>query len=183
MCLKNLKICYFPFWLSRPPRTFWTMDEHRIGLKSILRRVWTPPHQRPCVPVENRYEWLYVYGFVRPTIGQNFWLIMPTVSIAAFNLALQHFSQAVAGEPLYLLMDQAGWHTSNKVHVPDHMRLMFQPAYSPELQPAEHLWELVDQPLINRHFPSLDTLEATLVERCRWLTTQLDLVRSATNFQ
>ena len=116
------------------------MDEHRIGLKPILRRKWTPPGDRPLVPVENRYEWLAVYGFVRPTTGQNFWLIMPTVSIPAFNLALQHFSQAVAGDPLYLLMDQAGWHTSNKVQVPAHMRLMFQPAYSPELQPAAHLW-------------------------------------------
>ena len=116
------------------------MDEHRIGLKPILRRVFTPPGQRPLVPVENRYEWLYVYGFVRPTTGQNFWLIMPTVSIAAFNSALQHFSEEVAQEPLYLLMDQAGWPVSDKVQVPSPRRLRFQPAYSPELQPAEHLW-------------------------------------------
>ena len=101
------------------------MDEHRIGLKSILRRVWTPPHQRPVVPVEKRYEWLYVYGFVRPTAGQNFGLLMPPVSIEAFNLALQHFSQAVAGELLYLFMDQAGWQVSDKVQVPTHMRLLF----------------------------------------------------------
>lgn len=158
------------------------MDEHRIGLKPILRRVWTPPGQRPYVRVENRYEWLYVYGFVRPTTGQNFWLIFPSVSITAFNIALQHFSQAVKQTPLYLLMDQAGWHVSRQVQVPPHMRLLFQPPYSPELQPAEHLWPLVDAPLINRHFPSLDALETTLIERCRWLSTQLDLVRSATNF-
>lgn len=158
------------------------MDEHRVGLLPILRRRWTPPGQRPIIPVETRYEWLYVYGFVRPTTGQNFWLLMPTVSIEAFNLALQHFSEAVAQEPLYLLMDQAGWHVSPKVQVPDHMRLLFQPAHSPELQPAEHLWPLVDAPLVNRHFSSLDGLEHTLVDHCRWLITQPDLVRSATNF-
>jgi transposase len=158
------------------------MDEHRIGLKPILRRVFTPPGQRPIVPVENRYEWLYVYGFVRPTTGQNFWLIMPTVSIAAFNIALQHFSADVAQEPLYLLMDRAGWHVSDKVQVPSHMRLLFQPAYSPELQPAEHLWTLLDEPLINRHFPSLDDLETTVVKQCQALRTQQDRVRSATLF-
>lgn len=150
------------------------MDEHRIGLKPILRQVWTPPHQRPLVPVENRYEWLYVYGFGRPTTSQNFWLIMPTVSIAAFNLALQHFSVAVADEPLYLLMDQAGWHVSDKVQVPSHMRLRFQPAYSPELQPAE--------PLVNRHFPSLDDLKTTVIQQCQRLRTQRDRIRSATLF-
>ena len=48
------------------------MDEHRIGLKPIVRRVWTPPGLRPIVKVEDRYEWLYVYGFVRPTTGDSF---------------------------------------------------------------------------------------------------------------
>ena len=158
------------------------MAEYRIGLKPILRRIFTPPGQRPLVSVENRYEWLYVYGFVRPTTGQNFWLIMPTVSIAAFNSALQHFSEAVAQEPRYLLMDQAGWPVSDKVQVPSPRRLLFQLAYSPELQPAEHLWSLLDDPKVHRHFPSLDDLETTVIQQCQRLRTQRDRIRSATLF-
>ncbi len=38
----------------------WAFDEHRIGLKPILRRVWTFNGQRPTVVVEHRYQWLYV---------------------------------------------------------------------------------------------------------------------------
>jgi len=45
---------------------FWAMDEHRIGLKPILRRVWARRGFRPRVLVHHRYEWLYVYGFVHP---------------------------------------------------------------------------------------------------------------------
>ncbi len=153
-----------------------------IGLKPIIRRVWTPPGQRAVVPVEDRREWLYVYGFVRPTTGQTFWLLLPTVSIAAFNIALAHFSQAVVQEPLYLMLDRASYHTSPRVQFPDHIRPLFQPAYSPELQPAEHLWPLVDQPVVNRHFVDLDALELTVVDQCCWLQDQPDTIRSATYF-
>jgi transposase len=134
------------------------------------------------VKVEDPYQWLYVYGFVRPTTGQSFWLLMPTVSIIAFNLALQQFCQATHGRPINLLMDRAGWHVSPKVTFPDHIRPLFQPAYSPEVQPAEHLWSLVDAPLVNQHFVSLQHLEDTLIDRCCWLQDHPDIIRSTTNF-
>lgn len=153
-----------------------------MGLKAILRKVWTPPGQRAIVRVQDRYEWLYVYGFVRPTTGESFWMLMPTVSIVAFNLVLQQFAQATQGRSIYLLMDRAGWHVSDKVVFPDPIRPLFQPAYSPELQPAEHLWPLVDAPLVNQHFDSLQQLEAVLIDRCCCLQDQPDLLRSTTNF-
>ena len=70
------------------------MNEHRIGLKPILRRVWRRLGQRPVVPVYHRYEWLYVYGFVHPISGRTFWLRMPTVSIDAFNKKRVEFPAA-----------------------------------------------------------------------------------------
>ena len=60
---------------------FWAMDEHRIGLKPILRRTWAKRGQRPVVLVNHRYAWSYVYGFVQPRTGRSFYLLMPTVSI------------------------------------------------------------------------------------------------------
>jgi hypothetical protein len=55
-----------------------------------------------------------------------------------------------------LAVDQAGWHTSDPVILPDGLHLEFLPAYSPELQPAERLWSILDQPIANR---TLDTIE------------------------
>jgi len=43
--------------------------------------------------------------------------------------------------------------------VPDGIILLFLPPYSPELQPAERLWSLTNEPLVNRAFASLDELE------------------------
>jgi len=163
----------------------WVMDEHRLGLKPIIRRVWSLPGQRPLATVHHRYEWLYVYGFVQPTTGRSFWLLFPTVSVPAFTLALRHFAafaQAGSATDIRLLVDRAGWHTSRQLHTPPGVRLFFLPPYSPELQPAEHLWPLLDKVVINRHFASLDDLQTAVGDRCVWLQDQPALVRSTTNF-
>jgi hypothetical protein len=36
----------------------WTMDEHRVGLNPILRRVWRRKGSRPVAVVQPRYQWL-----------------------------------------------------------------------------------------------------------------------------
>ncbi len=159
------------------------MDEHRIGLKPILRRVWTLRGQRPTVRVHHRYAWSYVYGFVYPTSGRTVWLLMPTVSIDAFTVALQEFAREVGSDKLILLLvDGAGWHISPHIHTPPGIRLYFLPPYSPKLQPAEHLWPLTNQPLVNQCFVDLDQLEAVQAEHCNTLQTQPNLIRSTTNF-
>jgi hypothetical protein len=58
----------------------WGQDEHRIGLKPILRRVWWKKGQRPIMTVQHRYKWTYLYGFVCPQSGETFWLLVPTVT-------------------------------------------------------------------------------------------------------
>jgi len=163
----------------------WTMDEHRIGLKPILRRMWAKRGHRPTVTVYPRYQWLYVYAFVQPTTGRSFWLLMPTVSVPAFEAALAAFAHFVGAGPdkhIRLLLDCAGWHTSPRLSRPPNISLYFLPPYSPELQPAEHLWALSDSPLVNRCFQNLADLEAAQAQRCNWLQDHPDIVRSATNF-
>src|SRR5215217_5333819 len=64
---------------------------------------------------------------------------------------------------------QGGWHGPKGLAVPGGITLVFLPPYSPELQPAEHLWPLVDEPIVNQHFATLADLEATIAERCRRL--------------
>ena len=66
--------------------------------------------------------------------------------------------------------------------VPDGLHLVFLPPYSPELQPAEHLWPFSDEPLVNRHFQTLEALEEALATRCVTLQQQPDIIRSATHF-
>jgi hypothetical protein len=57
----------------------WCEDEHRLGLKPIIRKLWSPIGQRPLVKVHQRYEWTYLYAFAHPNSGEVHWLILPTV--------------------------------------------------------------------------------------------------------
>jgi hypothetical protein len=144
----------------------WAQDEHRLGLLPVLRRVWAPKGQRPTAQVQRQYKWLYVYGFVRPSTGQSWWCLLPTVTTAAFALALAAFARDEGGDADHravLVVDQAGWHTSPTLVLPEGIDLVFLPAASPELQPAERLWALVDEPVANRVFSDLDALEALRV--------------------
>jgi hypothetical protein len=137
------------------------MDEHRIGLKPIQRRVWAPIGQRPIAVVRHRFAWRYVVGFVHPASGRAIFHLATSVSILLFEAELAAFARAVGASPrkqIVLVLDRAGWHTSVRLQVPEHVHLLFLPPYSPELQPAEHVWPLTNSVLI---VGSLSTLQST----------------------
>jgi transposase len=79
-----------------------------------------------------------------------------------------------------LPLDQAGWHLSEKLKVPEGIHLLPLPAYSPELQPAERLWPLVNEPLVNKAFDSIDVVEDLSERRCREFLQQQELIEGLT---
>lgn len=161
------------------------MDEHRIGLKPILRRVWTRRGHRPIAIVRHRYQWLYLSGFVCPQTGLTVWWLLPTVRTDLFTQILAAFAAEVGagqGKQVILVLDQAGWHRSLQVQVPPGVHLVWLPSHSPELQPAEHLWTLTNEPLVNRSFATLDELELAQAERCRTLQAVPAIIRNRTLF-
>lgn len=96
------------------------------------------------------------------------------MSIPLFEAELDAFACEVGAGPrkqIVLVLDCAGWHASVRLRVPEHVHLLFLPAYSPELQPAEHLWPLTNTALANRHFATIEDIEdaqaARHASRCK----------------
>ncbi|GAO75551.1 transposase [Meiothermus ruber] len=92
----------------------WGLDEHRIGLKPIRRRVWALRGRTPLAQERPRYRWLYVYAFIRPGTGESEYWLLPSVSVEGFQLVLEAFARlrgAGAGKLVLVVLDQAGWHT------------------------------------------------------------------------
>jgi transposase len=163
----------------------WSMDEHRVGLKPIIRRVWARKGQRPLIRVQQRYEWLYVYGFVHPESGASQWLLLPSINVEVFTIALKHFAQAVGAGPdrhILLVLDRAGWHESGELVIPEGIHLLFLPPYSPELQPCERLWPLSNEALANHRFETLNELQDVQAQRCVALQNDPIGIRHATLF-
>jgi transposase len=163
----------------------WAQDEARIGLVPIVRRVWAPRGERPIACGRRRYEWIYVYAFVHPTTGRVEWLLLPTVNTELFALALQSFAEAVGAGPqrhVVIVIDQAGWHMSHKLTIPDGIHLFPLPAYSPELQPSERLWPLLREAVANKDPADIDALEELLVDRCRELRRSPETIHANSLF-
>jgi len=113
------------------------------------------------------------------------WNIANAVCKPLFEAILADFAKTVgAGKQkrIVLQLDNAGWHGPHNLAVPDGVRLGFQPPHSPEVQPAEHLWAFVDEPLVNRYFPALGDLDRAVAERCLALIDQPDRIRDSTLF-
>lgn len=163
----------------------WAEDEHRLGLKPVLRRVYVPEGETPIADVNWRFKWLWLYAFVHPKTGETYWWILPYVNTELFNQVLADFAQEFelgTNKRILLAVDRAGWHTSKDLEIPEGLHLTFLPSHSPELQPAERLWTLVDEPIANRSFETLQELEDVLFERCQSLLQQQDLIRGLTSF-
>ncbi len=163
----------------------WAEDEARLGLKPVMRRVWAPVGKRPIARTKRGYKWTYLYGFVHPCTGEVFWLILPTVNVELFSLALGEFAKEVGvgkKKRVLLVVDKAGWHTGGEVEIPEGIDLEFVPSGSPELMPAERLWPLTNEALANRLFEEIWEIEEALMERCVELLDQSETIKGLTNY-
>lgn len=163
----------------------WAQDEMRLGLQPFTRKVWAPKGHRPFASLDRKYQWLYCYAFVRPLTGENFWTIMPEVDMGIMSLSLREFANyhnPRKDKIIILLLDQAGWHTTKKLKIPDNIRLFPIPSHTPELQPAECIWPLAKECVANESFADLDELESVVIPRCKWLIENPAIVKGKVGF-
>jgi transposase len=89
------------------------------------------------------------------------------------QIFLNEISKRYANERIVMVFDGAGWHRSKKLKLPENIKLLPLPAYSPELNPVENIWEeLREKNFHNRVFASLDAVEEQLL--CGLLQLELN---------
>jgi DDE superfamily endonuclease len=146
---------------------------------STPKRAWAPPGMRPKAPRQVIRQSSYVFAAIAPEQGLMTSLILPYANTAMMNLFLAQVAQDFADDFIVMQVDQAGWHRSNELQVPENIRFIYQPAYSPEVNPAEHLWEeLREKYLHNLVFSSLEELIDVLCHALSELTEDTQRLRS-----
>jgi transposase len=125
-----------------------------------LTHVWAPRGSRPRAIKQNEYDWIYLYGAVNPRTGDSVALLAPTVNTFVMNQHLRMISEHVGPNVhVVLVLDQAGWHVSKGLCIPENITLLPLPPYSPELNPIERLWAwLKSHQLSNRVYADYDDL-------------------------
>ena len=117
------------------------MDEARFGLKVTHRRLWCPFGSRPPWIHDHQYHWFWLYAAVEPVSGTCFVLFLPHGDGICFERFLEELRQHTGADPIGLVLDNSGSHTSGKVRWPDGVAKIPLPPYSPELNPAERWFE------------------------------------------
>ncbi|HEU5039378.1 MAG TPA: IS630 family transposase [Gemmatimonadales bacterium] len=136
------------------------MDEARVGQQGTLTRVWARTGSRPAAVRQTEYEWVYLWAAAEPATGRSVAMLTPGVDAAMMGLFLDGLSGTLApDEHAVVALDNAGWHRAKSLAVPANVSLLFLPAYSPELNPVERLWQwLRAHRLSNRAFDDYDHL-------------------------
>ena len=150
---------------------------------SDRRRCWAPLPARPVVGHQVVREYVYAMTAVCPHDGRLASLVMPWADAQTMSIFLDHTAQTFAGEFCVMVLDGAGWHRAAALRIPETIRLLSLPPYSPELNPVEHRWEHLRESVFGT--ATFDTLEAvvdTLCDGLRALDQQPDSVRSMTCF-
>jgi transposase len=127
-------------------------------------------------------KYIYLYGAFCPETGEQFSMIFPQATGECMDIFLAEFANQFAGYRVIMGMDNAAWHNNC---TRDSIVPLFLPAYSPELNPAEHIWQYIREngEFKNRTFNSIQEVEDNI---CRAVNTLLDdkeIIKSITGFK
>ena len=144
---------------GRPIRLMF-QDEARFGRMVRIRRCWAQRPLRPTVCNGYEREFLYVYGAVSPKEGELDWMIARQMNTQRMSEFLAQVSAAHPGEYIIMVVDGASSHVAKGLLVPQNIRLLKLPAYAPELNPQEHVWdELREKEFPNRVYADLPSVQ------------------------
>ena len=135
---------------------------------------------RPRALRQTKYEWLYVIGAVCPQTGQSVGLLAPTINTDIMNAFFEQFAAEVSPDiHVVMVWDQAGFHTSKKLKVPENVTIVPLPPYSPELNPVENLWHyLRSHYWANRIYADYDALRYAAVDAWQKAALNPDIIQS-----
>ncbi len=129
-------------------------DEMRAELRGMVRRVWGVRGVKVVQRLQLVYEWKYLFLVVEFVRGRLEWVWMDSMdseTVARAVLGMRRHTQVRA-----LVWDGASSHRSEWVRSVAGVTTVVQPAYSPELNPAERVFEEVRRWVEGRVYGSVE---------------------------
>jgi hypothetical protein len=135
----------------------------------ITRRRITLEGIKPVQPFEIKFESYYLYGAVEPSTGESFFLEMPRLDSSCFQVYMDELSSCYRTDLILLLLDNSLTHKAKSLRIPENVKLLFIPPYSPELNPIERLWQYINDHLSFSLMKELETLKhevSNVLDKC-----------------
>lgn len=147
--------------VDRLPVRLMFQDEARFGRMSDPRSCWAPAPYRPVVNLALIREFRYEYAAVSPWDGCLDFMTTEKMNTENMSRFLTQVSESHKGEFIVMVVDGASSHRSKDLVIPENVTLIRLTPYSPELNPAEQIWNMLRRNYFaNRVFESLDAATA-----------------------
>jgi len=158
-------------------------DEARFGRMSDPRSCWAPAPHRPVVNLALIREFKYEYAAVSPWDGCLDYMTADKMNTEGMSCFLKQVSGAHPDEFNIMVVDGASSHKSKDLNIPENVSLIFLPPYSPELNPAEQIWNVLRREwFANRVFDSLDAATKQAEQGLATMAANQNAMQSLSNW-
>jgi transposase len=138
-----------------------------------LGRYLTASGIKPIVSYQHIFKTTYLYGSYSPINGDSFVWEINGVNTAVFESYLKEFAQYKPNEYKIVVIDNAGFHSTLNIEVPENIFLLRIPPYAPELNPCEQVWQYIKNRYKNQRFKTMEELTD-------WLHTMVNKMSTET---
>ena len=137
-------------------------DESRFGLMTHVGTALTAKGVKTIVNYKQAFKNTYLYGSYSPIDGSNFTWEVEGVDTLIFEAYLKAFSLYKPEELKVVIIDNAGFHSTKNITIPDNIKLIRIPPYTPELNPCEKVWQYIKERFKNKTFHNIEALKKWL---------------------
>lgn len=139
-------------------------DEARFGLKTHVGTIITAKAVAPKVKFQHKFKNTYLYGAYSPINGDSIVLEIENVTKEIFSNYLKQLSEHKPNELKIVVIDNAGFHSIKNMEIPENIKLLRIPPYTPELNPCEQIWAYIKKRFKNKVYENLQDLKNWLKE-------------------
>lgn len=150
------------------------LDESTVKQHPLLQAKWVLKGSKEFVGTLGNHAKTHIFGAINHAMGKAFHIKSKKLNSDVFMKFIERLMALNPKKHLVLVIDNAPWHTSKKVmsffeSVADKVEIIWLPTYSPDFNPAEHLWRFMKAVVSNFFFPTMRELNAALTDFFRSL--------------
>jgi len=134
-------------------------DESRFGFMTKQKQVLVSKGVHPVGKYQHSYQSFWLWGCFSPITGNSFCWETLSVSNDIFEGFLNDLSKQNPKELKILIIDNAGFHASKNMTIPENIEFTRIPAYTPELNTAKKVWQWMKEKVAMKFFEDLESLK------------------------
>lgn len=151
---------------------YFVQDESRFGQRTMAGKKITLKGVKPVGMSDQKRGNFYLYGAVNILSGESLFVEYEKMNQACFQDFIDQLSQQYPESQNFLHMDQAKFHQGKELEWPENVIPIFQPPYSPELNPIERVWQAIKREMKWEIYETLDKVKERVREVLEGLTPE-----------